>query len=251
MGLTIMNAIITCDPRENHLLCALTKSELKLLIPHLELVTISASEVLFETGEKLQYVYFPITATASLLCCLEDGTTVEVAMVGKEGILGLSALMGKNESPTQAIVNQAGLAYRASINSIQSVLARSGGRRSGVLQKLILRYAQTLLIQMSQSTACNRRHTIDQQLCSWLLSCFDRRNTNALSMTQESIAFILGVRRESITGIAKNLQEAGIINYQRGYIELKSRAGMESRACECYRVLKGESNRLSDDLKAA
>lgn len=251
MGLTIMNAIITCDPRENHLLCALTKSELKLLAPNLELVTMCASEVLFETGEKLQYVYFPITATASLLCCLEDDTTVEAAMVGKEGMLGLSALMGKNDALTQAIVIQPGYGYRVSIKSIQAVLARSGGRRSGILQKLIFRYAQTLFIQMSQTTACNRRHTIDQQLCSWLLSCFDRRNTNALSMTQESIAFILGVRRESITGIAKNLQEAGIINYQRGHIELKSRVGMESKACECYRVLKDESNRLSDDLKAA
>jgi CRP-like cAMP-binding protein len=251
MGLTIMSAIITCDPRENQLLCALTDSELELLVPHLELVTMSASEVLFEAYEKLHHIYFPTTSTVSLLCCLEDGVTVEVAMIGNEGMLGVSALMGRNEAPTQALVNQAGYGYRISINSIQSVLARNGGRRLGVLQKTILRFAQTLFIQVSQTTACNRRHTLDQQLCSWLLSCFDRGRSNNLSMTQESIAYILGVRRESITQAAKNLQEAGIINYQRGHIELKSRASLESSACECYKVLKRESNQLSADLKAA
>lgn len=251
MGLTIMNAIITCDPREKHLLCALTDSELEMLAPHLELVTMATSEVLFEANEKIHHIYFPITAFASLLCCLEDGTTVEVAMVGNEGMLGVSALMGNNESLTQALIIQAEHGYRISINSIHSILARSGGRRSGMLQKTILRYAHSLFKQMSQGTACKRRHSLDQQLCSWLLSCFDRGHSNALSMTHESIAYILGVRRESITGIAKNLQEAGIIQYQRGHIELKSRASMESRACECCMILKGESNRLSDDSKAA
>jgi CRP-like cAMP-binding protein len=241
---------VTCDPRENHILGALQQFEFELLQPHLELVTMSRAEVLFETNDKLHHIYFPITATASLLCCLEDGTSVEVAMVGNEGILGISALLGeKNETLTQAIINMTGHGYRISIKFLQNALARTGGRRNGVLQKLILRYAQTLFVQMSQATACNRRHTIEQQLCYWLLINSDRGNTNDLSITQESIARMLGVRRESITDAAKKLQESGMINYHRGHIALKDKEKLEVAACECYEVIKTELARLIADFQ--
>ena len=242
---------MACDPRENQILCALKSSEFNQLAAHLELVTMSRSEVLFEANEKLQYVYFPTTATASLLCCLEDGTTVEVAMVGNEGMLGISALMGGHGTLTQAIINLPGQGYRISVKSLQSVLARSGGRRSGMLQKLILRYAQMLFIKMSQATACNRRHALEQQLCCWLLLSFDHTQSNKLALTQESIAYTLGVRRESITEAARKLQYAGIIDYHRGCIELKDREKLETTACECYGVMKEESVRLASDLQAA
>ncbi|WP_177186273.1 Crp/Fnr family transcriptional regulator [Nitrosomonas sp. Nm166] len=210
----------------------------------------SRAEVLFEAYEKLQYVYFPVTATASLLCWLEDGTTVEVAMVGNEGILGVSALMGREESFTQVIVSQPGHGYRVSIKSLQKILARSGGRRTGILKKVITRYNQTLLIQMAQATACSRRHLLEQQLCTWLLSCFERGHSNTLIMTQESISYALGVRRESITEAAKKLQDSEIITYRRGYIELKNKTKLEARACECYKILGRELVRLKSDLES-
>lgn len=240
---------LTCDPRDNHILHALRQVEFELLEPHLELTTMSRAEVLFEAYDKLQYIYFPITATASLLCSLKDGATVEVAMVGSEGVLGVSALMGSDVALTQAIINIPGHCYRISIKSLHGILSRSGGRRAGTLQKLILRYAQTLFIQMAQATACNRRHALEQQLCYWLLSNFDRGRSNSLSMTQESIAYILGVRRESITEVAKRLQEAGIIEYYRGHIKLKSRIKLETAACECYGIMKEELVRLTTDLQ--
>ena len=242
----------TSDPRENLILSALPQAEFELLEPHLELVTMSRAEILFEANDKLTYIYFPITSTASLLCCLQDGTSVEVAMVGNEGILGLSALLGSGKlALIQAIVNVAGQGYRISIKSLQHVLARSGGRRGGLLQKLLLRYAQTLFIQMSQATACNRHHAIEQQLCCWLLLSFDRGHIDNLLMTQESIAYILGVRRESITEAARKLQQAGIINYHRGHIELKDRKKLETTACECYQIIREESIRLFDDFQKA
>ena len=183
---------------------------------------------------------------------MEEGTSVEVAMVGSEGILGVFALMGdRNEALTQALINVSGYGYRIPIKSIRQALTRSGGRRSGMLQKLILRYTQTLFIQISQTTACNRRHTLEQQLCRWLLLNFDRGQSHSLFITQESIAYILGVRRESITEAAKKLQQAGIIQYSRGYIELIDRTKLEHATCECYDVMKGESLRLRTDLHAA
>jgi CRP-like cAMP-binding protein len=243
--------ITSCDPRDNQILGALKQSEREQLATHLELIALSRSEVLYESNDKLQYTYFPITATVSLVCPLEDGSTVEVAMVGNEGLLGISAVMGRNETLNQAIVNVEGHAYRISVAALRSVLARSGGRRKGTLNMLMLRYAQTLLIQMSQTAACNRRHTIEQQLGCWLLSTFDRANSNSLSITQESIAYVLGVRRESITEVAKRLQEAGTINYCRGHIELKNRKQLENTACECYGVMRNESIRWAIDSKAA
>lgn len=242
---------ITYDPRENHILYALRQSEFERLVPQLELVTMARSEVLFEANDKLQYLYFPTTAVTSLLCCLEDGTSVEVAMVGNEGVLGVSVLMGKNETLTQVIVSKAGYGYRISKNSLQSALVRSGGRRAGMLQKLMLRYAQTLFVQMSQATACNRRHTLEQQLCCWLLLNSDRGYSNSLSITQELIAYMLGVRRESVTEAAGKLQDAGMISYHRGHIELKDRVKLEAVACECYGVMKEESDRMITDFQAA
>lgn len=244
-------SITLCDPRTNQILGALNRSELEQLASHLELIAMSRSEVLYESNDKLQYIYFPITTTVSLICPLEDGSTVEVAMVGKEGMLGISAIMGRNETLTQAIVNVEGHAYRISVKALRSALARSGGRRSGTLNMLMLRYAQTLFIQMSQTAACNRRHALEQQLCCWLLSTFDRANSNSLSMTQESIAYVLGVRRESITEVAKRLQDAGTINYHRGHIELRNREQLENTACECYGVIRDQLIRSENDSKAA
>ena len=246
-----MKMSATCDPKENHILNALQQTEFDLIEPHLELISMSRAEVLFEAYDKLQYIYFPVTATTSLLCSLEDGVSVEVAMVGSEGILGVSAFLGRNEGLTQAVINIPGHCYRISLNALHNVLSRSGGRRTGTLQKLILRYSQTLFLQMSQAIACNRRHNLEQQLCYWLLSSFDRSHSNNLLMTQESIAYILGVRLESITETAKKLQEAEIIEYCRGQIELKDREKLETTACECYSVMKEESIRLIQDLQTS
>ena len=238
--------------QENSILSALATAELESLAPHLELVTLLHSEVVFEDNDILQYVYFPVTATVSLLCCLEDGSCVEVAMVGNEGIIGISVALGNDaKTLTQAITKIEGQAYRISVRELKNVLVRSGGRRAGTLKKLLLRYAQTLFVQVSQATACNRRHALEQQLCTWLLSCFDRGNSSNLSITQELIAYILGVRRESITVVAKKLQEEGMIDYSRGQIQLKCREKLETRACECYGIVKSESERWVIDVKAA
>jgi hypothetical protein len=171
-------------------------------------------------------------------------------MVGNEGILGVSALRDREDSFTQVIVRQPGHGYRISIKSLEKVLARGRGRRSGLLDKVISRYNQTLSIQMAQATACSRRHLLEQQICTWLLSCFEHGHSNTLMMTQESIGYALGARRESITETAGKLQDADIISYRRGCIELKNKAGLEARACECNKVLKKELDRLKVDLKS-
>ncbi|GBL45557.1 cAMP-binding protein [Sulfuriferula multivorans] len=211
----------------------------------------SSAEVLYEVNEKLQYAYFPTTATASLLCGLEDGTLVEVAVVGNEGMLGVSVFMGGETALTQATVHSAGHGYRIRAKALREALARSGGRRTGNLQQLSLRYAQTLIVQMAQTTACNRRHSVEQQLCRWLLLNFDRMHSSSLTMTQELIANMLGVRRESITEAARKLQQAGILSYRRGHIEVTNREELETHVCECYSILKKESERLLIDLRAA
>ncbi|PSJ16383.1 Crp/Fnr family transcriptional regulator [Nitrosomonas supralitoralis] len=205
-------------------------------------------EVILETFEKLHYAYFPITAVTSLLICLHDGNSVEVGMVGNEGMLGIPTLICKKESGLQMTIVETGYVYRVNLNSLQNVLCRSGGRRSGILQKLISRYTQALILQISQFTACNRRHTLDQHLSSWLLLRFDRAHTRPLLITYESIACLLGVRSESITVTAKQFELAGIIKNNRGQIELTNRAGMENIACECYKIIKNESNCLAEDL---
>ncbi|MES2365302.1 MAG: Crp/Fnr family transcriptional regulator [Pseudomonadota bacterium] len=240
-----------CDPLLNAILRALSPAEFEYIAPRLELVSMSSAEVLYEVNEKLRYAYFPITATASLLCGLEDGTSVEVAVVGHEGMLGVSVYMGSDAPLTQATIHTAGFLYRIPAQLMQEALTRSGGRRAGTLQSILLRYTQTLIIQMAQTTACNRRHSVEQQLCRWLLLNFDRVHSNSLTMTQELIANMLGVRRESITEAARKLQLAGILNYRRGHIEVTNRAELEAHVCECYKVLKKESESLSTYLLAA
>lgn len=244
-------SIHSCDPRQNKILNALSESELEHLVPYLELIPMLHSEILFEAHDQLKSVYFPITAVASLLNCLEDGSSVEVAMVGNEGMLGVSVVMGNDKTLTQAIIKTEGHGYRVSIKALQTVLARCGGRRAGTLSKLLLRYTQALFVQMSQTIACNRRHALEQQLSTWLLSCFDRGDSNSLSITHELIAYILGVRRESITVVAKKLQQEGMIEYSRGHIELANRGKLEDNACECYRVVKEESTRWIIDAKTS
>ncbi|WP_413436741.1 Crp/Fnr family transcriptional regulator [Sulfuriferula sp. GW1] len=242
---------VLCDPQQNYILRALSPHEFESIAAELELVTMSCAEVLYEVNEKLQYAYFPTTATASLLCGLEDGTSVEVAVVGSEGMLGVSIFMGGETALTQAVVHSTGHGYRISAKTLREALTRSGGRRSGTLQQLLLRYAQTLIVQMAQTTACNRRHSVEQQLCRWLLLNFDRMHSNSLTMTQELIANMLGVRRESITEAARKLQRAGILSYRRGHIEVTNRAELETHVCECYSILKKESEQLLIDLLAA
>lgn len=243
--------LTSCDPKKNHILSALSAEEYEQLIPHLELVTLSRAEVLFDANEKLQSVYFPITATTSLLCCFEDGSSVQVAMVGNEGIVGVSVLLGSPQTMTQAIISGKGHAYRVSVKVLQNVLTRSEGRREGTLNKLLVGYMESLMIQMSQMAACNRRHRLENQLCTWLLLCSDYSSSNTLSHTHESISYILGVRRESITVVAKKLHEEGLISYSRGHIELKDRDRLENAACECYHIAKEESCRWKKHPKAA
>lgn len=242
---------VLCDPQMNSILRALSPAEFEGIAPRLELVSMSSAEVLYEVNEKLRYAYFPITANASLLCGLEDGTSVEVAVVGNDGMLGVSVFMGGDSPLTQATIHTAGSLYRIPGQFLHEALSRSGGRRNGTLQSILLRYTQTLIIQMAQTTACNRRHSVEQQLCRWLLLNFDRVHSNSLTMTQELIANMLGVRRESITEAARKLQLAGILSYRRGHIEVTNRVGLEAHVCECYQVLKKESERLSTDLLAA
>jgi CRP-like cAMP-binding protein len=243
--------VITCDPKNNHLLNILSQPEFDLIVPQLELIKFHRGEVVFDANERLNYVYFPISGIASLICALEDGSTVEVAMVGNDGMLGISMVLGLSESLTQVTVNQPMQALRLPLNSFKSILARTGGRRKGEAYKILLEYAHTILSQMAQAVACNRRHTIDQQFASWLLSAFDRSNTNSMKITQESISYVMGVRRESITEAAKRLQEQGMIEYRRGYIELKNRQSMENKACECYKIKKIKVAETKPNLYAA
>ena len=201
-------------------------------------------------NEKSQYIYFSVTATASLLCWLEDGTATEATMIGKEGILGVSALMGMDKSFTQVLVRHPGHGYRVSIKFLGKILACGGGRRSGNLTKSISLYNQALSNQMAQAAACSQRHFWEQQFCTWLLSCFEHEHSNTLMMTQESIGLALGVRRESITETVGKLQDAGLITYRRSCIELKNKAGLEAKACECYKFFKKELILLKADLKS-
>lgn len=240
-----------CEPQQNHILRALNPQELAQLTPYLELITVSSAEIIYEMNEKLQYAYFPTTATASLLCALEDGTSVQVAMVGNEGVLGISLLMGGKLALTQAMIHSAGYCYRISTKSLKEAINRSGGRRVGTLQQLLQRYAQALIMEMAQTTACNRRHSVEQQFCRWLLVNFDRMQTSSLTMTHELIANMLGVRRESITDAARKLQASGVINYHRGHIDVIDRDGLEDKVCECYSILKSQSVKLIQDLHVA
>ena len=236
---------MTDDPRptQNQLLAALPASEFDHFANHLEPVTLVVGEVLYESGGQLKHVYFPTTAIVSLLYVLENGGTAEIAMVGNEGILGISLFMGGETTPSRAVVQRGGCGYR-----LRADLIKLEFDRAGPLLRLLLRYTQALITQMMQTAVCNRHHSVEQQLCRWLLLSLDRMSTHSLAMTQEVIANLLGVRREGITEAAGRLQRDGLIQYSRGQIEVLDRPGLESAACECYGVVKLEFDRLLSDI---
>jgi CRP-like cAMP-binding protein len=230
---------IAHHPRQNRLLAALPLGESACIFPHLELVTMPLGEVLCESGTQLAHVYFPTTSIVSLLYVMEDGASAEIAVVGNEGIIGVALFMGGETTPSRAVVQSAGYAYR-----LKGQLIKQEFNRSGLMQQLLLRYTQALLTQMAQTAVCNRHHSVDQQLCRWLLLSLDRLPSNELTMTQELIANMLGVRREGVTEAAGKLQSANLIHYSRGRITVLDRPGLEVQACECYRVVKKEFDRL-------
>lgn len=232
------------SPKQNHLLAALPAAEFERLARHLELVTLPLGEMLYEPGEQLQYGYFPTTAIVSLHHVMASGASAESAGVGNEGVVGIALFMGGETTPSSAVVQTAGHAYR-----LAGRLLKEEFNRAGPMQQLLLRYTQALITQMSQTAACNRHHSVEQQLCRWLLLTIDRLPSHELIMTQELVASMLGVRREGITEAAGNLQRAGFISYRRGHIAVLDRAGLESRACECYAVVKKEMSRLLSDVR--
>lgn len=231
------------SPNQNHLLAALPTREFEALVANLELVPLPLGEFLYEPGTQLQYAYFPTTAIISLHYVMESGAIAETAGVGHEGIVGISLFMGGDTTSSSAVVQTAGHAYRLD----KSVLLRefNGG---GLLQSLLLRYTQALITQMAQTAACNRHHSVVQQLCRWLLLTLDRLPSNDLVMTHELVASMLGVRREGITAAAGKLKLAGIISYRRGHMTVLDRFGLEARTCECYTVVRKELNRLLPDV---
>jgi CRP-like cAMP-binding protein len=232
-------------PRLNKLLAALPGDIHKRVVPHLELVPLELGASVYEAGGKQAYVYFPIDAIVSLLYVMKDGASAEIAVVGNEGLVGIALFMGGESTPSRAVVQSAGDAYRLS----SKVLKREF-EFGGALQHLLLRYTQALLTQMAQTAVCNRHHSIEQQLCRWLLLSLDRLPTNELTMTQELIANMLGVRREGVTEAAGKLQDAGLIHYSRGKITIVNRPKLEKRVCECYAVVKKEFDRLLPDEMA-
>jgi len=232
------------SPNQNHLLAALPTAEFEPLAAHLELVSMPLGKMLYQPGEKLQHAYFPTTSIVSLHYVMESGASAESAGVGNEGVVGISLFMGGDTTPSSAVVQTAGHAYR-----IQGKLLKEEFNRAGLMQRLLLRYTQALMTQMSQTAVCNRHHSLEQQLCRWLLLTLDRLPTNELIMTQELVASMLGVRREGITEAAGNLQRAGFISYRRGHIAVLDRSGLETGACECYAVVKKELGRLLSDVQ--
>jgi len=232
------------SPDQNQLLAALPAAELEAFAAQLEWVPMPLGEILYEPGGRMQHAYFPTTAIVSLHYVMESGMSAESAGVGNEGVVGISLFMGGDTTPSSAVVQTAGHGYRLA----GSVLKREFNR-GGWMQGLLLRYTQALIEQMIQTAACNRHHTVEQQLCRWLLLTLDRVSSRELIMTQELIARMLGVRREGITEAAGNLQSAGVIRYRRGHIAVIERSGLETRACECYAVVKKELSRLLSDVR--
>jgi len=232
------------SPSQNHLLAALPAAEFEALAAHLELVPLPLGKMLYEPDGQLQHAYFPTTAIVSLHYVMESGASAETAGVGNEGVVGISLFMGGNTTSSSAVVQTAGQAYR-----LERRVLLQEFNRAGLLQRLLLRYTQALITQMAQTAACNRHHSVEQQLCRWLLLTLDRLPSNELVMTQELVASMLGVRREGITEAAGNLQRAGVISYRRGHISVLDRAGLEARACECYAVVRKELGRLLSDVR--
>jgi CRP-like cAMP-binding protein len=230
------------NPRQNHLLAALPAGDYERLLSDLELVPLPLGWAVYEAGGKLGYVYFPTTAIISLLYVMEDGSSAEIAVAGNDGLVGIALFMGGETTPSRAIVQSAGYGYR-----LRAALLKREFHQGGALQHIALRYTQALITQMAQTAVCNRHHTVEQQLCRWLLLSLDRLPSNELSMTQELIANMLGVRREGVTEAAGKLQADGLINYSRGHITVLDRARLEKRVCECYAVVKKEMDRLLPD----
>lgn len=232
------------NPHLNHLLEALLKADYDRLFPNLEFIEMPLGQVLCESGDKLKHVYFPTTSIVSLLYVMENGASAEIAVVGNEGILGVPILLGGDSTPSRAVVQSAGYGYR-----MKALLLKNEFNQAGRLQRLLLRYTQALITQMAQTAVCNRHHSVEQQLCRWLLLSIDRLSGNELCMTQELIANMLGVRREGVTEAAGALQHLGLINYHRGHIIVLDRKGLEAKSCECYRVVKNEFDRLLPALR--
>jgi CRP-like cAMP-binding protein len=235
---------LPASPNQNHLLAALPTAEFERLAAYLELVPMLLGEMLYEPGGQLRHAYFPTTAIVSLHYVMESGASAESAGVGNEGVVGISLFMGGDTTPSSAVVQTAGHAYR-----LESSLLLREFNRAGLLQNLLLRYTQALITQMTQTAVCNRHHSVEQQLCRWLLSTLDRIPSGELVMTQELIANLLGVRREGITEAAGKLQHAGVIRYRRGHIAVLERDGLETRVCECYAVVRKELGRLLSDVQ--
>ncbi len=233
------------NPKKNHLLAALAGDEWQRWLPQLEYVELPLGHVLYESGKTLSHVYFPTTAIVSLLYVMENGSSAEIAVVGNEGLVGVSLFMGGDSTPSRAVVQSAGYGFR-----LKASVMKVEFDRSGPVLHLLLRYTQALITQMAQTAVCNRHHSIDQQLCRWLLLSLDRLEGDELVMTQELIANMLGVRREGVTETALKLQKAGLIKYSRGRITALDRPGLEARTCECYAVVKKEYDRLLPDKLA-
>ena len=227
------------SPNQNYLLAALPVEVQQRLFPHLEMVQLRLGKVLYESGDTLRHVYFPTDSIVSLLYVMESGASAEISVVGNEGVIGVALFMGGESTPSRAIVQSAGYAYRLLGQRLKDEF-----HRHGEMQLLLLRYTQSLLTQMAQTAVCNRHHSIDQQLCRWLLLSLDRLRGNELTMTQELIANMLGVRREGVTDAAGKLQAAGVIEYRRGHITVLNRPKLEQLSCECYAVVKKETDRL-------
>ncbi len=227
------------DARTNRLLAALPGADYQRLLPSLESVHLPLGTALYESGGAQGYVYFPTSCIVSLIYVLENGSSAEIAVTGCEGVVGIALFMGGETTPSRAVVQSAGQAYR-----LKAAMLKRMFEAGGALQLLLLRFTQALITQMTQTAVCNRHHSVDQQLCRWLLLSLDRLPTNELVMTQELIANMLGVRREGVTEAAGNLQAAGLIEYRRGRIKVLDRARLEARVCECYAVVKTEYDRL-------
>lgn len=234
------------NPKDNHLLAAVPADVLERLSPKLKLITLPLGEVLYESGDTMSFVYFPVDCIVSLLYVMEDGASAEISVVGNEGIVGVAVFMGGNSTPSRAIIQSAGDTYRMRAEDLK----REFGHADGALRILMLRYTQALITQMAQTAVCNRHHSIDQQLCRWLLLSLDRLPSNRLTMTQELIANMLGVRREGVTEAAGKLQRLGVIDYHRGHITVLDRERLEHLSCECYQVVKTETDRLLPRTRA-
>lgn len=233
------------SPQQNHLLAHLPESDFERIASRLEPIEMPLGDVLYESGGHLKHVYFPTTSIVSLLYVLKDGASTEIAVVGNEGVLGISLFMGGETTPSRAVVQSAGYGYR-----LRSQTLKEEFGRGGVMMQLLLRYTQSLITQMAQTAVCNRHHSLEQQLCRWLLLSLDRLDSLELTMTQELIADMLGVRREGVTEAAGKLRRAGVISYSRGHIVVLDRPQLEKKVCECYSVVRKENDRLLMELPA-